>query len=272
MKQMLVGSRLGKAAMALRGSYHAIKASYFQPEVAGMIANDRMAEHLATRLCLPSKTMIDVGAHIGSFFTEVMEHQPTAKIIAVEAIPEKVANLRRKFPTVEIHSCALGEAEGNVTFYINTVASGFSSLGRPAEGLRSQVVEIQVPVKTLDSLLSSRDVDVIKIDVEGAELGVLRGAVRLVNDSRPTILFESGPSTDDGLNYSKEALWQWFADQKYAVLVPNRLAHHDPGMSRDGFVESHLYPRRTTNYFAVAQERRQELRSRARAILGFDKG
>lgn len=271
-KQILLGTRLGKAAMTLRSSLHAVKAACFQPEVAGMVANDQMAEYLGTRLCRASRTMVDVGAHIGSFFHEVSEHQPSARIIAVEAIPKKVELLRRKFPAVEIHSCALGEAEGTATFYVNTVASGFSSLGRPSDEMRSQVVEIEVPVRRLDDLVSSREVDLIKIDVEGAELGVLRGAGRLFGESRPTVLFESGPTGDDGLNYPKEDLWGWFAERDYAVLVPNRLAHLDDGLSRDGFVESHLYPRRTTNYFAVPRERRLEVRAQARRILGLDAG
>jgi hypothetical protein len=80
-------------------------------------------------------------------------------------------------------------------------------------------------------------------------------------------MFESGPPAENGLAYTKDALWQWFADRDYAVVVPNRVAHDDPGLSRDGFVESHLYPRRTTDYFAVAKERRAEVRERARAIL-----
>jgi hypothetical protein len=53
----------------------------------------------------------------------------------------------------------------------------------------------------------------------------------------------------------------------YSVIVPNRLAHDDDGLTTAGFVESHLYPRRTTNYFAVPSERRTEFRDKARGIL-----
>jgi hypothetical protein len=107
----------------------------------------------------------------------------------------------------------------------------------------------------------------MKIDVEGGELAVLRGGDRLIAQSRPTIFFESGATTDDESRSRKESLWQWLADRDYATLVPNRLAHLDPGLSRDGFMESHLYPRRTTNYFAVAKERRVEIRTRVRGLL-----
>jgi FkbM family methyltransferase len=184
-------------------------------------------------------------------------------------MPDKVEHLRRKFPKVECHQCALGEREGEVSFFVNLKETGFSSLGKPSPNEDSNSVEIKVPLKTLDSLVDENGVDLIKIDVEGAELGVLRGGERLIGRSRPVVMFESGPPKDDGLGYTKDALWQWFADRNYAVLVPNRVAHQDPGLSREGFVESHLYPRRATNYFAVPNERRDEVRDRVRGILGL---
>lgn len=268
-KRFVMGTRLGRAALSIRSSVNVLKTAYYHPEISGMIANDRMAEQLATRLCRPSRTVVDVGAHIGSFFSEVLDHEPTARVVAIEAMPDKIAILRRKFPGVTFHECAVSEAKGTATFYINHVSSGFSSLGRPVESLRSQVTEITVAVERLDDLLSSSEVDMIKIDVEGGELGVLRGAERLVADSRPAILFESGSGGFNDLNYPWEDLWQWFDDRDIAVLVPNRLAHFDDGLSREGFLESHHYPCRTTNYFAIPREHRLEIRSRARRILGF---
>jgi len=43
-------------------------------------------------------------------------------------------------------------------------------------------------------------------------------------------------------------------------------------MSLEAFNDGHLYPRRTTNYFAVARERREEVRDRARVVLGIRVG
>jgi hypothetical protein len=80
-------------------------------------------------------------------------------------------------------------------------------------------------------------------------------------------MFESGPFDNEGLRNTKEALWEVLFDQNYVVLVPNRVAHNDSGLSKECFIESHLYPRRTTNYFAIPKERRMELRDRARKVL-----
>lgn len=268
MKQMILGTTIGRIALSARDAFEILRTAYFHPESIGMLANDQLATMLVTKICQPNKSFIDVGAHIGSIISSVMQNDRSIRIIAIEAIPQKIVKLRRKFPTVEFHQCAAGDWEGDISFFINSRQSGYSSLGRPATNESDQSIsEIRVPIKKLDSLISLNDVDVIKIDVEGAELGVLRGSTNLLARCRPTIMFESGPPRDDGLGYTKEALWEIFFKQNYAVLVPNRVGHNDPGLTKEGFIESHLHPRRTTNYFAIPNERRVEIRDRARDAL-----
>ena len=267
MKQKILGSYLGEAALSLRDKIEIVHTAYCSPENVGTLANDHLATQLVTTLCQPNKTFIDVGAHIGSIIAAVSRRDASIKIVAIEAIPEKIVNLRKKFPLVELHDCAVGESTGQVSFFINTEQSGYSSLGRPGSASKDTIAEITVPIKRLDDLVSSDNVDVIKIDVEGAELGVLRGSPNLLDSSRPIIMFESGPEMDDGLRYTKRELHEFLVAHRYALLIPNRVAHNDPGLTQEGFIESHLYPRRTTNYFAVPNERRAEIRDRARDVL-----
>jgi precorrin-6B methylase 2 len=79
---------------------------YFYPERAGTVANDQLATKLVTTICQSHKTFVDVGAHIGSVISEVGNSDSTIKIVAIEAILEKIVQLRRKFPFVELHDCA----------------------------------------------------------------------------------------------------------------------------------------------------------------------
>ena len=267
MKQKILGSAIGNAALFLRNKLEILHTAWCSPERVGTLANDQLATQLVTTLCLPQKTFIDVGAHIGSIIAAVSRHDPSIKIIAIEAIPEKIAALRIKFPFVELHDCAVGESTGEVTFYVHTRQSGYSSLGRPDNMNKDAITEITVPIKRLDDLVASNDVDCIKIDVEGAELGVLRGCPNLLKSSRPVIMFESGPEMDDGLKFTKKDLYEFLDANRYAIVIPNRVAHNDPGLTQEGFIESHLYPRRTTNYFAIPIERRAEIRDRARTVL-----
>jgi FkbM family methyltransferase len=265
MKTKFIDTNIGRLAFMARNAVELIRVAYRSPESVGTVANDQLATYLVTRLCLPGKGFIDIGAHIGSIISDVIRHDPSIKLYAIEPMPGKIAHLRRRFPTIELHECALGDVEGEVPFFVNTKQSGYSSLGRPTN---FQGVEIiKVPLKRLDALISSDAIDVIKIDVEGAELGVFRGGDALIKSSRPTLMFESGPEADDGLEYRKESMWRWLEERGFDIVVPNRVAHNGPGLSLEGFLEAHLYPRRTTNYFAIPKERRIEIRDRARAVL-----
>lgn len=257
LKRSIVGTRAGRLAAATRNIWEHVRST---KEQAGTRSNDQLAAYYVGRLCRPDTTFIDVGAHIGSVMADVAHRCPRAKLIAVEAIPEKAEHLRAKFPRADIICGALSDTSGDVPFFINMASTGYSSLARNGTSVR----EIVVPALRLDDVVDARDVDVIKIDVEGAELGVLRGGEALIARCRPTIMFESGPQ--QVLGYTKVAMFDWFADRDYVLFIPNRLPHLAPPLTRDGFVESHDYPFRTVNYFAVAAERVAEIKARAAGV------
>src|ERR1700733_11675749 len=115
MKQMLLGNPIGRAALALRDKLGLLRGSQFSVESIGTIANDQLATTLITKICGPHKTFVDVGAHIGSIIAQVRHADSTIKIVAIEAIPEKIQNLRKRFPFVDLHVCAVGEITGGVS-------------------------------------------------------------------------------------------------------------------------------------------------------------
>lgn len=248
-REKLVGTALGRIALSLRDTAKLLRTPR---EALGTASNDFLAIPLLVSLCRPGETFLDIGAHIGSVIAEVRHRCPGARVEAVEAIPAKVAKLRRRFPDVIVHECALAEEEGTATFYIDEDASGCSSLAERPHGTAITVVK-----RRLDDLVEHADL--IKLDVEGAELGVLRGAESLVVRSRPVIMFESGPEIV--LGFSKEDLFGWFAERDYGLYAPNRLAGTGGAMSLDGFLDSHEYPRRTTNYFALPNEKAAQVRA-----------
>jgi FkbM family methyltransferase len=257
-KQAILGTAIGRAAMSIREDVALVMSAIKQPDGLAALLNDRLATRLATRL--PCNTFVDVGAHIGSVVAEAIRHG-ASRVIAVEAMPDKAQALQRKFPRVAVHACAVGHAEGNVSFFVRPRASGYSSLIQSGDS-----VQISVPLRRLDALVSER-VDTIKIDVEGAELGVLLGAERVIAESQPIVMFESAAGE---VMYTKAAMWDWCAAHQYEILTPDRLAHDGPALSPEAFRESHWYPRRTTNYFAVPVAKRVAVRSMARAILNVE--
>lgn len=256
---MLVGSFFGRKCFSLRDKYTLFHGSIYTPHVIGTLANDQLAFRLVTSICKPNATFVDVGAHIGSIIAMVSFNLPSVKISAIEAIPEKIENLKRKFPLVELHSCAVGETTGQTTFYVNSTNPGYSTLGIPEKNNPDSINAINVNIKRLDDIINATDVDVIKIDVEGAELGVLRGAVKLIEQCRPTIMFESGPTVSSNLLYTKEDIYKFFEQINYSLVLPNRLAFCSAGLSLEAFLDSHIFPRVSTNFFAVPVERADEI-------------
>jgi len=261
-KQAIVGTRVGGMALSLRGKFDLLRYLIVKRESLGMLVNDQMAGLLVSSLCQPDKIFIDVGAHIGSVISEVIHRTKPHHIIAFEAMPDKVVNLRKKFPNIELHECAVANEIGKASFYVNKKQSGYSSLNNIDGGN-----QITVNKNIIDNLVHSSKVDVIKIDIEGAELGALRGAEALIKDSQPIIMFESAP--DEVLGYTKSAMWNFFNDRDYALFIPVRLAHTAPPLTHDSFIDSHHYPRRCTNYFAVPLSRVKEIRSKAKTLLGI---
>lgn len=252
-KRALVGTRLGRWVSVARDAYDLIRT----PRVAlGTIVNDQLSLRLLIGMVRGGETFLDVGSHIGSVIAEVQHRCPDAKIIAFEADPDKSLELRRKFPRVTVHGCALAERNGEGSFFVDQVESGYSSLSE-----RPSSREIKVTLRRLDELVEHADF--IKIDVEGAELGVLQGAADLVSRSAPVIMFESGPG--NLLGFTKEGMFEWLAERDYCIMAPNRLAGTGGPMDLQAFLDSHEYPRRTTNYFAVPNARFEEIRARAKA-------
>lgn len=259
-KTFLASTYIGPIAIRLRQMSHVLLTIVKEPEKTSTEIHDYVAERLLVRLARPKTTFIDVGAHVGSVLGQVRAYDRSVALIGIEAVPHKAKTLKVRFPFAQIHNCAAGSSSGEVDFFVNTDESAYSSLTR-VSGER-----IRVPMKRLDDLVSpSNLVDVLKLDVEGAELGVLQGAEGLIERCRPVIEFESagivGPN--------EQRLFEWFSWHAYSIFVPIRVAHEGPPLTGDGFSEAHFYPRRTTNYFAIPNERRVEFRDRARDILGI---
>lgn len=266
MRQLILGSYIGRLAMAVRARSELFHAACCHPELVGMVANDQLSLTLVTRLCKSEKTFIDVGAHLGSVLSVVRFLNPTVSIVAIEADVNKSRRLRTKWPEVIVHNVAAGDKDEEVLFFIDSRHPGCSSLQRPTRGVGTDV-EVTVSMRRLDDLIREPNlVDVMKIDVEGAELIALRGSAKILAEGRPTVMFESGAVTQAGI-VEKQAIWQYLASCNYAIVVPNRVAHNGDGLSCEGFLESHIYPRRTTNYFAIPLERRTEIRNLARIVL-----
>jgi len=266
LKQRLVGTIWGRSLHRTRDLWELWRVVRLNPESGGAICQDLCAQYVLSGLCDERKTFVDVGAHFGSMIASVRHRHPRISVIAIEADPDKAAALAKKFSDVEVHSCAVGERTGEVTFFLDGERPGYSNLAeRGSDGRRP----ISVAMRRLDDLIAdSATLEVIKIDVTGTELDVLRGSSELVSRCRPAVMFAGVPVSAEAASQTMGQLFDWFAEREYEILVPNRVAHDGPSLSRESFRESHFHPARAFDYFSIPSERRVEFRDRARVALG----
>lgn len=135
------------------------------------------------------QVVVDVGAGIGTF-TAKASHQvgPTGFVYAFEPEPENLTLLKRnteKLKNTRIFQRALWSSSGVKTLYVHSKNWG----GHSFYPHKYAGDEIEVHTVTLDEVVKGR-VDFLKIDIEGAELEVLKGSERILREYKPFIAVE----------------------------------------------------------------------------------
>ena len=187
-------------------------------------AERAIARHLGADM-----TAIDVGANVGYHALRMARQVgPSGQVIAIEPAPGAVARLRRNLalndlPNVTIVVAALGDRDiENATLQLQS-SYPLSGRGGP-EAVCARVAR-------LDSLVLERRlerVDFIKIDVDGQEAQVLRGALGTLRRFHPPVLFELTPTAVAAGGESVEALFGALLDLGYSVSDEGGTRWHDP--------------------------------------------
>jgi len=141
-------------------------------------------------LCRPDTVVVDVGANFGYFSVlaaSVIGNRGSGRVFAFEPNPKLADLLRRNIEInwsiapVIFQQAAVADTPGELTLYVPKGHGANASLS-PPEGVES--IAVTVPAVRLDEALPPElAVDVMKIDVEGHELSVLRGARSVIGRS-----------------------------------------------------------------------------------------
>lgn len=183
-------------------------------------------------------TIIDVGAYIGAFAYAMDVIQPGVKIISFEPLPDNFDKLNKNMKNknhFSAYNLAVGDSAGEVTFHRSEFSPSSSIL--PMENLHKETFPktantrmIKVPMVRLDDLVEEMRIIspcLLKIDVQGYEMGVLRGACSLLNHVDCIISEVSHQPLYEG---------QATFDEIYGYLI-------DKGFSFAGCLESLISPR-----------------------------
>lgn len=139
----------------------------------------------------PNQTVLDIGANIGWYTLHACRRFPTSTVHAFEPVPRTFDYLQRNtqandLRNVVLHNFGLADRDGDGTFFVYPEGSGGASMADTSQ--RASVTEVTAPIRRLDGLQLSPDV--VKIDVEGAELLAMRGGLETLRRCRPAIFSE----------------------------------------------------------------------------------
>ncbi len=232
----------------------------------------------------PGDVVFDVGANVGRWSRYVLSHVSNIRLHAFEPVPKtfSVLNATLGDSKANAHEVALSSKNGKRTFYYYdktpAVAEMSSLYRRPGVEAQLELTPspIEVRAEKLDSFCAEHSIDTInflKIDTEGGEFDVLKGAAGLLEDHKIAILqFEYGGTYQDA-GTTLLQVWQLLRGFGYTLfrILPDGILHI-PDYRAD--FENFRY----SNFLAAAPEIAQQLLQReyqrknnspdARAITG----
>lgn len=180
------------------------------------VADDAVRDDLLRRIA-PDSTVLDVGANVGWWTVPLARALPRGRVLAFEPVPANRERLEWALAAnqvtsrVQVVAVALGEQPGELGMWLKSSQTGAGS-GTAALVAGDGPAHLKVQVVTLDAWAAEHSLDrcdLIKLDIEGAELMMLRGAEGLIAHHRPLIFgeFDDYWLTTFGASFIDVAAW-----------------------------------------------------------------
>ena len=178
-----------------------------------------------------TRTFWDVGANVGFYTWLALASRPHLRCLLVEPVPFNVKLLRKTIEANSLSQCqvvqaAIGKSVGSEAMMVDEVSGATSQLkslyDRSSPGAMAKIYglkkQIDVATTTLDWLVEDAGYvpDVVKLDVEHAELFLQEGAAALVAGGRTIFIFESHFDT----------VLDWFVENGYEVYKLDALKNY----------------------------------------------
>jgi len=200
--RMANGLELGVDPLDQRGPSFHMARGYRNPELAlsGYEPMERTLVSESLKAKEGSPVFLDIGANIGLFTFPLSIDLPQVRVFAFEPHPRNARCFRETvqrnvFPNICLEQVALGGSDGEGLLFIDESDSGGHSILEDNLWNNKQNTDrVRVPLLRLDSFvrLKSLDrIDLLKIDVQGAEDEVLRGGMESLRKFRPDFLIEA---------------------------------------------------------------------------------
>ena len=219
LKKMVVGTSLEPVARKVYSIFTQERGADSTTNVEGKNRlYDMQTYAVMKRVLNKGSNCVDVGCYKGNILRWILSLAPKGVHFVFEPLPEMYQGLLESFGSIQclrIHEYALSDATGTIAFQHVVSNPGYSGFrqrryDRPYE----QIQEISVKTELLDNLIPRNiPIHFIKVDVEGAELEVFRGAIKTIRESRPVIVFEHGLGAADYYGTTPESIYDLLAGQ-----------------------------------------------------------
>jgi len=190
----------------------------------------------------PGMTYFDVGAHFGQFVLMAGKRVGnTGAVHAFEPTKGTFAQLKtsvsyNNLPWIKINHNAVADKAGELNLNVCATGKGeFNSIGAPMRAAQDVDHIETITAITLDDYCEEHNIshiDIMKIDVEGAELAVLQGGKKIFSaDNGPDIVCEFNEVTAENMGYSAADLYNQFVNYGYQLFRYDRITgelHNEP--------------------------------------------
>lgn len=185
-----------------------------------------------------SANCIDVGAHRGDILKSILTYAPQGQHFAFEPIPHLVEGLQKEYGhRCKVYSCALSDENGQTEFnYVisNPAYSGIKK--RRYDRQHEEDTLISVEKRRLDDVIpKDTPVHFIKIDVEGGEFQVVKGATRILETWKPLVIYEQGLGGSDVYGTDPGTFFDYMSGHGYKISLMEYYLLKKKPLSREDY-------------------------------------
>jgi FkbM family methyltransferase len=197
---------------------------------------------------------VDVGANVGVHTVRLAKLAGSGgEVVAIEPDPEVMRRARRNvalngLETVRLVRAAASDQPGDMPLYRPTPGDTNRARASLLHHPYLTGAGTSVPVVTLDDVCAGGRVSLIKIDVEGHEAAVVRGAAATIAREMPSIIFEYAPEL---LESAAQSPFGWLAKRGYVMFAVRAARHRITGRVRLALDRAPEQPREGGNFLAV---------------------
>jgi FkbM family methyltransferase len=199
--------------------------SWFFPRYAGGRIHEKVVTEMLVEALQSAKCFVDVGAHLGWYTCIATKIMPYGSVYGFEMDDLNFALLKKNIAinnctNVAVYNVAVSDSPGVVSYK--------REIKRPSVVFRlhantkdeKSVGSVSVNSVTLDEFFKSKGIvpDVIKVDVEGAEMNVLMGMRQMLRNYKPILFLEIHPSSLHYFKTSTSAILSLLIENDYKVF------------------------------------------------------